>query len=204
MASKTTIAKALMLLGAQFSQGRHHLTDEQLMLERDLWLDEFADVDEQAFNAAVRQHIREGEWFPRIAEIWKHLHKFEDIADGEDDWASAWSAIKGAISRYGAWGTTEEVHAYFGDKLPPAMAEDTRAIVQRLGWRELCGMDIDQEGMWRAQFRDIYSRVRTSRVERRRRSPEVNKLIADLAQKFAADRARLPAPREDDGEEEAF
>lgn len=201
MASKTTILKALMLLGAQFSQGRHHLTDEQLVLERDLWIDEFGDVDEPAFNAAVRQHIREGEWFPRIAEIWRHIHKFEDLADGDDDWASAWSAVKGAISRYGAWGTTAEVHDYLGDKLPAAMADDTRAIVQRLGWRELCAMEMDQESTWRAQFRDIYQRVRTSRVERRRRSPEVARLIADLAQKFSADRARLQAPRDEAGDE---
>lgn len=196
MASRTTIARALMLLGAQFSQGRHHLTEEQLILERDLWLDEFKDVDEQAFSAAVRQHIREGEWFPRIAEIWRHLHRFEDLADGEDDWASAWSAIKGAISRYGAWGTTDEVHAFLGDKLPPAMAEDARTIVQRLGWRELCSMDVSQESTWRAQFRDVYQRVRTSRVERRRRSPDVQQLIAGLAQKFAME--RLQAPRRQD------
>jgi hypothetical protein len=198
MAEKTTILKTLMILSSQFSQGRTHLAEEQLILERDLWLDEFKDVPDDAFLAAARQHIREGEWFPRISEIWKQIHKFEDVADGEDDWASAWGAIKGAVGRYGAWGTTEEVSAYFGDKLPAAMAEDTRAIVQRLGWRELCNMDVDQEGMWRAQFRDIYNRVRTSRVERRRRSPEVNRLIADLAQKFAADRARLSAPKEDD------
>jgi len=198
MANRNTILKTLMMLGMQFPQGRMHLAEEQLILERDLWLDEFKDVSDEAFVVAARQHIREGEWFPRISEIWKQIHKLEDVADGEDDWASAWGAIKAAVSRYGAWGTTEEVDAYFGDKLPAAMAEDTRAIVQRLGWRELCNMDVDQEGMWRAQFRDIYNRVRTSRVERRRRSPEVNKLIADLAQKFAADRARLSAPRDDD------
>lgn len=197
MASKTTILKALMLLGAQFSQGRHHLTDDQLVVERDLWLDEFKDVEEPLFQSAVRQHIREGEWFPRISEIWKQIRKLEDIADGGDDWSAAWSAVKGALSRYGAWGTSEEVWAYFGDKLPAAMADDTRTIVQRFGWRELCAMQNDQEATWRAQFREAYGRVRTTRVEQRGRPADVNRLISDLAQKFAADRRRLQAPGEE-------
>lgn len=208
MASKKTILDAMKVLGLQFSQGRLNMTDEQISLEAMLWLDEFQNVDDSAFNAAVRTHIRTGTWFPRIAEIYEHLNKFEDMAEGGDDWQQGWSSIKGAISRIGAWGTMDETDEYFKNRLPPAMADDVSMIVRRFGWREFCNMPIDQEMAWRAQFRDAYQRLRTSRIERRRMHPDTAKLIADIAQKFAAERARLQAPKRDElndsGEENYF
>ncbi|MEY3161471.1 MAG: hypothetical protein RIT25_1462, partial [Planctomycetota bacterium] len=51
-------------------------------------------------------------------------------------------------------------------------------------------------------FRDVYNRVRTTRIERQRMTPDVARLISDMAQKMAADRLRLNAPKND--EEEGF
>jgi hypothetical protein len=197
------INRTLAVLTTQYGHLRPSFTEEQMRLEMTLWHEMFEPVDDRVFAACVSEYIREGEkFFPAISDIWKRIRKMEDIADGSDDWAQAWAAIKGAISRHGAWGTSDEVRKYLGDKLPSAMAEDTALIIQRLGWRELCSYDSDQEGMWRAQFRDIYNRVRTNRMERQRMTPDVARLISDMAQKMAADRLRLNAPKND--EEEGF
>lgn len=203
MAQKELINRTLAILTAQYGHLRPSFTEEQMRLEMELWHEMFAPVDDRVFTSCVAEYIREGDkFFPAISDIWKRIRKMEDVADGSDDWAQAWAAIKGAISRYGTWGTTDEVRTYLGDKLPAAMAEDTALIIQRLGWRELCSFDLDQEGMWRAQFRDIYQRVRTNRIERQRMTPETQKLISDMAQKMAADRLRLNAPKDD--EEDTF
>ena len=202
MANKKTILSAMMMLDMQFPQGRAALTEEQIALEAELWCDEFKIVDDNAFTAAVRVHIRTGKWFPKISEIYEHLHKFEDLAEGGDDWQEGWSAVKKAIANIGAWGAMDDVNDYLRHRLPPAMFDDVSSIVQRFGWREFCNMPSDQEGMWRAQFRDAYTKLRTSRIERRRMHPETMQLISNIAQKFAADRARLSAPKNDAGHDE--
>ena len=76
------------------------------------------------------------------------------------------------------------------------MADDTRMIIQRFGWRELCAMEIDQESTWRAQFRDAYTRIRTSRMERHRMPQDVRAIIGGIAQKLSANRKSLSAPKD--------
>lgn len=204
MATKQTIDRALMILGAQYGHLRSKLSDEHLMIERELWHEEFAGTPDDVFGAAAKAHMRAAKFFPMLSEIIEQIHKFETIADGGDDWAAAWAATKSAIGRYGVWGTIDEINNYLGEKLPAAMADDARAIVQRLGWRELCNMDISQESTWRAQFRDIYTRIRSTRVDRQRMSPDVARMIAEMASRMSIDRARLQAPRDDADDEGGF
>lgn len=197
MATNETIFKGIGILYMTYTQERERVTEETMRMLVDVWCDLFADMDDAVFSAAIKQHVKTSKWFPKPAEIFEIAKKWEDVADGGDDWVSAWSAVKGAISRYGAWGTTEEVARYIGEKLPASMADDTRALVQRFGWRELCGMEIDQESTWRAQFRDAYTRIRTTRIERQRMPSEVQALIADMARKMNANRLAAPKKRED-------
>lgn len=199
MATKQTVLKTLALLYATYPHAQH-ASEYDIKLRAELWIDLFSDVPDDAMVEAAKRHCKEGTFFPVPAELFKHIRAMEELADGGNDWTQSWSAVKGAIGRYGAWGTAEEVRTYLGDKLPAAMAEDTATIIQRLGWRELCSFDLDQEGMWRAQFRDVYNRVRTTRIERQRMTPDVARLISDMAQKMAADRLRLSAPKNDEEE----
>ena len=196
MATRETIFRSFALLCTTYPQDRA-TNEESMRIMTDLWLDLFADMDDAVFSAAIKQHVKTSKWFPKPAEIFEIAKKWEDVADGGDDWVSAWAAVKGAISRYGAWGTTEEVARYIGEKLPASMADDTRALVQRFGWRELCGMEIDQESTWRAQFRDAYTRIRTTRIERARMPSDVQALIADMARKMNANRLSAPKKNED-------
>lgn len=197
MATNETIFKGIGILYMTYTQERERVTEESMRMLVDVWCDLFADMDDAVFSAAIKQHVKASKWFPKPAEIFEIAKKWEDIADGGDDWVAAWAAVKGAISRYGAWGTTEEVARYIGEKLPASMADDTRALVQRFGWRELCGMEIDQESTWRAQFRDAYTRIRTTRIERQRMPSEVQALIADMARKMNANRLSAPKKNED-------
>lgn len=197
MATNETIFKGIGILYMTYSQEREKVTEDSMRMLVDVWCDLFADMDDAVFSAAIKQHIKTSKWFPKPAEIFEVAKKWEDIADGGDDWMSAWSVVKGAISRYGAWGTTEEVARYIGEKLPASMADDTRALVQRFGWRELCAMEMDQESTWRAQFRDAYTRVRTTRIERTRMPGDVQALISDIARKMSAN--RLGPKKSEDG-----
>jgi len=197
MATNETIFKGIGILYMTYSQERERVTEESMRMLVDVWCDLFADMDDAVFSAAIKQHVKASKWFPKPAEIFEIAKKWEDVADGGDDWVAAWAAVKSAISRYGAWGTTEEIARYIGEKLPASMADDTRALVQRFGWRELCGMEIDQESTWRAQFRDAYTRIRTTRIERQRMPQDVQALIAEMARKMNANRLSAPKKNED-------
>jgi len=198
MATNETIFKGIGILYMTYTQERERVTEESMRMLVDVWCDLFADMDDAVFSAAIKQHVKASKWFPKPAEIFEIARKWEDVADGGDDWVAAWAAVKSAISRYGAWGTTEEIARYIGEKLPASMADDTRALVQRFGWRELCGMEVDQESTWRAQFRDAYTRIRTTRIERQRMPQDVQALIADIARKMSAN--RLSAPKKSEGD----
>lgn len=197
MATNETIFKGIGILYMTYTQERERVTEESMRMLVDVWCDLFADMDDAVFSAAIKQHVKASKWFPKPAEIFEIAKKWEDVADGGDDWVAAWAAVKSAISRYGAWGTTEEIARYIGEKLPASMADDTRALVQRFGWRELCGMEVDQESTWRAQFRDAYTRIRTTRIERQRMPQDVQALIADMARKMNANRLAAPKKSED-------
>jgi hypothetical protein len=195
MAKNENVLKGLAALYMTYSLEREKSTNDGVRLRAELWIELFRDMDDDIFSAAIKQHITSSKWFPTPADLFEIAKHWEDVADGGDDWAAAWSVVKQTIGRYGAWGTTEEVNRYIGEKLPAAMADDTRVVVQRFGWRELCNMDSDQESTWRAQFRDAYTRIRSSRVERHRMTDEVRDLIFGIAHKLAA--SRLSAPKED-------
>lgn len=197
MATNETIFKGIGILYMTYTQERERVTEESMRMLVDVWCDLFADMDDAVFSAAIKQHVKASKWFPKPAEIFEIARKWEDVADGGDDWVAAWAAVKSAISRYGAWGTTEEIARYIGEKLPASMADDTRALVQRFGWRELCGMEVDQESTWRAQFRDAYTRIRTTRIERQRLPQDVQALIAEMARKMNANRLAAPKKGED-------
>lgn len=196
MATNETILKGLGVLYMTYPNEREKANEDSIRMMADTWIDLFSEMDDAVFSAAVKHHIKTSKWFPKPAEIFEIAKKWEDVADGGDDWAAAWSAVKAAISRYGAWGTTEEVGRYLGDKLPAAMADDARAVVQRFGWREICNMEIDQEATWRAQFRDAYTRIRTARMDRQRMPADVQRLISDIAQRMSANRKGLSAPKD--------
>ena len=196
MATAENILKGLAMLYMVYGHEREKSTPDGMKMRAELWLELFRDMDDAVYSASIKQHITESKWFPQPAELFAISKKWEDIADGGDDWAAAWAAVKSAISRYGAWGTTEEVVLYIGEKLPGSMADDTRMIIQRFGWRELCAMEIDQESTWRAQFRDAYTRIRTSRMERHRMPQNVQAIIGGIAQKLSANRKSLQAPKD--------
>jgi hypothetical protein len=201
MASKEVILKGLAFLYGTYPHALNNTTSNDVDLRAELWTDLFAAMDDEVFLASVKKHVTVGKFFPMPAEIFEQYSELKSIADGGNDWSQVWAAIKGAIAFRGSWGTVDEVRKYIGDKLPPAMAQDAEIIIKRLGWRELCNMKDEKEEIWRAQFRDIYNSVRKARVNREEMTPDVARLISDMAQRMAADRLRLNAPKNDEEDE---
>lgn len=198
MASKEIVAKGIAYLFSMYPREKANIDADTLVMMVDGWQKQFSQIEDQVFLNALEHHVAAGKYFPSVAEVHDCISRIEEVAEGSTDWASAWDVLKRAISRYGAWGTPEEIDAYFADKLPPAGADDLRFVVQRLKFATFCAMETDQEQQNRANFRDVFNLAKKSRIERRRMHPETLKLISDLAQKFAAERARLQAPRQDD------
>ena len=198
MANKETVAKGIAYLFMMYPREKANIDQTALMMMVDGWHKQFSMIDDPLFLAALEHHVGASKFFPSVAEIKECANTIEEIAEGDTDWASAWDVLKRAISRFGAWGTSEELDRYFGEKLPPAGADDLRFVVQRLKFSTFCTMESDQEQQNRANFRDVFNLAKKSRVERRRMHPDTARLISDIAQKFAADRARLSAPKDDD------
>lgn len=206
MANKSTIDRMLIHINIQYANQRAKFSDEHLMVERESWHEEFKDVDDDVFVAAVKLHIRSEEFFPNIAAIVKQIDNLHDKAEGGSDWTVAWGAVRSAVQRYGMWGTTEEIERHINNILPPAMARDLLMVIKRLGFKTFCEYDTDAEPTIRAQFRDTFNQAHNGRVDKQRLPSDVQDVISKLAQSLDAKRLSAPKkteqPHKDEGDDE--
>lgn len=114
----------------------------------DKWFVDLEEYDAQQVYEAVEAFYREGDRYPPtggqiIARI--------DAANREDpDYGKAWEQVHEALWKYAPYHWTK-----FYESLPPLVAEAAR----RYGFETQGGYQKDEEGMVRAQFRDIYREV---------------------------------------------
>lgn len=101
------------------------------------------DIDGDLLRAATLQHITNAKWFPTVAELREaalNLTHFDESSAEE-----AWIEVKRAIRAVG----------YYG--IPQFSDTRIKEAVSAFGWRELCGYDIEQEGVIRVHFMRIYN-----------------------------------------------
>lgn len=117
-----------------------------------IWHELLGDLDYEAAQRAVHQHITTSKWIPTIAEIREQATRSsrpEHMTPGE-----AWHAVHGAVQRYGYYEPRKGL-----ESLPSLVAY----AAQQIGWTEIC-MET-QVGMLRSQYMRIYEQL----VERAKR-----------------------------------
>ena len=174
----TKLQKALSILTGLY---KNRFDSEQAMLYEKFLNDIPVDLVTASINNLVYSRTgKESEWPPSVGEIraeaetiYRTATKTEIPTESE-----AWEELKNAISHYGYYGKPK-----FSN---PLIAE----AVKRLGFQDLCVMDIGKMGIARKHFMDIYSQVVNQQKERKRvnaiicKNPALQNLVNQAAEKM--------------------
>lgn len=142
MATETTVKQILLMLMADYPERVNQLTADQLRSLRMLYVQALADIDDELLKAAALRHVSESPWFPKVSELRKAAAAV--ALPPALDPLEAWGLVVKEIRRTGSYGRPQ-----FDDPL-------TAAVVQQLGWRELCLSETMAAD--RARFVDAYER----------------------------------------------
>ena len=170
MIDKVKFYKGMTLLKASFPQSKIEITEQTL----EVWQQALDDLTDEMFEIAVLHLIRSAKFYPTIAEIREtafSLCTTEHSKTGDE----AWEEVMQEISKTGAWG-----EPHFQDEI-------TARAVRNLGWKEICGMDISQLDIVRAQFRNLYNNLK-ERVKKsdslKSINPEFHALLNEKVRKL--------------------
>lgn len=132
------------------------------------------DLPVEVARAATLQAVTTCKWLPTIAELRDIVAGLYQVTDGRPSVEDAWREFQAAVHRYGHTGTPEWSH--------PAVAN----AAQIIGFRDYCMSDVEDQAIWRAQFRKVYESQASRERESLRMLPDVHRAIAALAEAKAA------------------
>lgn len=158
------IAKAI-----QTYYPRENIMPNQQAIE--LWFNELCDLEYTPVAAALRRWVATQKWSPSIAELRREVM---NICKGEaPDWGKAWESVIDAV----------HVHGFYEyNAAMESLDETTRAVVDRIGWDNICLSDNHEAT--RANFRMIYENVVKRETEERQLSPLLVEHINDIQKKL--------------------
>lgn len=104
-----------------------------------VWYEMLKDLDTRNVQAAVRAYIATKRYPPTVADIRAMA------TPPKADWSDAWGEVMEAVKRYGYSRPMEALKS---------MKPETRRIVERFGWQEIC--QSDNIGVLRGQFKAAY------------------------------------------------
>lgn len=179
MADRKTVQRILRQIMAAYPNQTAKLSDAMIAGMAETWADHLSDIDDALLAAAVRNHIDNSQWLPSIAEIRAGTVALMRQASPAHQIASeAWGDVKRAILAVGSYSK-------------PAFDNPvTAAIVQRMGWREIC-LDEGPEGVIRAQFERMYDAELARRETAAQQSPAVRQFVVAMT---ASGENLLPPP----------
>ena len=114
----------------------------------ELWFLQLQDIPFETAQGILNRWASLNKWSPSIAEI-RELAKEADVS-GVPEWGDAWREAIKAVNKYGSYQVQEALNS-----LSPL----TRRVVEQLGFKELCTTDEDTISSYRANFRDIYTKL---------------------------------------------
>lgn len=120
----------------------------------DQWYSLLQDIPFEVAKASLDKWAANNKWSPSIAEI-RGLAKETDVI-GVPEWGDAWREALKAVSKYGSYQIQDGLNS-----LSPL----TRRVVEQLGFKELCFADEENINYYRANFRDIYTKLSTKTKE---------------------------------------
>lgn len=140
-------------------------TDEAVKI----WYSLLRDIPYKILNAATMSWIATEHFPPTIADLRQRALRMTQPERHE--WSEAWQMVRRAMQIYGY---------YRKDEAMESMPEDVRAAADRIGWSELCLMPIEQEQVYRAQFRDIYNAITNRRAEQQVLPGRIQAMIGEI------------------------
>jgi hypothetical protein len=149
----------------------------------------FADLTDGELDAAVQQIINErtSDYPPSPGAVRECAMRLREMATGEEevDEYEAWSLVSlAARSALGFASAPDERRAWFVGRAGEHKGEVVYRAAERLGWRDICLGDSDDEPIRRAQFRDLVKAMQRRDREARRMSPVVREAIAQIASRM--------------------
>lgn len=124
-------------------------TQEAFLPDQDafnIWFALLGDLEYAVLNAAIQKYMLTNKFPPTIADLREIA---TTICTGAiPDWGEGWEQVLNAIRRYGYCRETEALET---------MDELTKTCVKRLGWRNLCMSENNNQD--RANFRMIYEQL---------------------------------------------
>ena len=169
MASARLVRNLLNEVLTSYPQHVSRLSSETIAAMPEVWIDHLSDLDDTLLTMAVKNHIERSQWLPSIAEIRASaVSLMRQASPADQDWNEAYAELQKAIRQIGYMGKPEWSN--------PALAETVKTLG---GWQAVC-FNEDPEGVFRAQFREVYAIV-IGRMERKvTQSPEVRAFIASM------------------------
>jgi hypothetical protein len=169
MATPSEISTELRRTLAAYPQHAARLDKEQMALMLEVWQESLADLPVDLLKMSVKNHIERSQWLPSIAEIRSSaVSLMRQASPADQDWNEAYAELQRKILSVGYIGKPDFAN--------PALTETVRTLG---GWQAVC-LNEDPEGVFRAQFRDVYQVV-IARMERNvQQSPEVRSFIASM------------------------
>lgn len=182
MATPSEISTELRRTLAAFPQHAARLDKDQLALMLEVWQDSLGDLSTDLLKMAVKNHIERSQWLPSIAEIRASaVSLMRQSSPADQDWNAAYAELQKQIRQVGWAGNLDTWPK--PEWTNPALAETVKTLG---GWAAVCQNE-DPEGVFKAQFRDVYQIV-IGRMERKvTQSPEVRGFIESM---------RIPADRQ--------
>lgn len=159
MATLDDIRQIIGTLSLAYPNFERDKRPDQLAAMIDIYHRTLYDIDAHLLEAAVMQHITNSKWFPTVAELREAALSIVHFSDFSAE--EAWLEVKQAIRNIG----------YYG--VPQFSAVRIKQTVAAFGWRELCGYDIEQEGIIRAHFMRIYNALQGRERARDSMLPEI-------------------------------
>jgi len=182
MATPSEISTELRRTLAAYPQHAARLDKEQLALMLEVWQESLMDLPADLLKMAVKNHIERSQWLPSIAEIRASaVSLMRQASPADQDWNEAYAELQRLVLAVGYTGKPEFAN--------PALVETVRTLG---GWQQVCWNE-DPEGVFRAQFRDVYQVV-IGRMERKvQQSSTVREFIAAMTPQ---ENRLLPEPGE--------
>lgn len=155
----------------------------------------FADLNDDELDAAVMQLIdeRESEYPPSPGAVRQCALRLREMACGEEevDEYEAWNLVSSAASAVGFRSAQDARRAWFIQRAGEHKGDLVFRAAERLGWRDLCLGDSDDEPIRRAQFRDLVRAMQRRERETRRMSPAVKVVLVQIARRMDVNAPRL-------------
>jgi len=134
-----------------------------------IWFALLGDLEYAVLNAAIQKYMLTKKFPPTIADL---RELATTISAGEiPDWGEGWEKVLRAIRFYGYMRETEALQS---------MDELTRTCVKRLGWRNLCMSENNNQD--RANFRMIYEQLSERQKKEAAMPISLNNTIKQLNQ----------------------